>query len=146
MAALCEGERLRIDVLDALESRREVYVLRGRRALLDALLCSGTATADDVRDAVKLPPGINPKLFGAVPSALAKLGVIQQAGFVKTCRAVGHARPVAVWELADREAAVQWLADHPDTPAPGGVVAERQGILFPPENTTPAAGTVGAGG
>ena len=100
------------------------------------------AVGDDVREVVNLPPGSNPKLFGSVPGLLAKLGIIQQVGFAKTSRAAGHARPGAVWELVDRNAAMQWLADHPDTPEPAGVVHQRS--LFDQENATPAAGTVGA--
>ena len=120
MATLCcEGELVKREALALLEDHREIYIRRGRRALLGALLCSGTATADAVRDAVELPPGINPKLFGSVPGSLAKAGIIQQAGFAKTCRTVGHARPVAVWALVDRVAAMRWLADHPDLPDPG---------------------------
>jgi hypothetical protein len=112
----CEGESLKADALDLLEDHREVYIRRGRRALLEVLLQRGTATADDVREAVKLPPGINPKCFGSVPGLLAKLEIIEQVGFVKTNRPEGHARPVAVWGLVDRDAAMRWLADHPDLP------------------------------
>lgn len=144
-APYIEGEHRKTDALDLLEAHREVHVRRGRRALLEVLLRCGRATADDVREAVKLPPRVNPKLFGSVPGLLAKLGIIRQAGFAKTNRAAGHARPVAVWELADRKAAVQWLANHPDVPRSGGAVAERQTMLFDQETTTPAAATVGVG-
>ena len=91
MATLCcEGELLKREALTLLEARREVYVLRGRRALLGALLCSGTATADDVRDAVELPPGINPKLFGSVPGSLAKAGIIRAS---RLCQNVPYRGP-----------------------------------------------------
>jgi hypothetical protein len=51
-----EGERRKADALTLLQAQREVFVRRGRRALLEAMLDGdGTATADDVRDAVKLP-------------------------------------------------------------------------------------------
>jgi hypothetical protein len=143
MAALCGGgERLKTDALDLLEVQREVYVRRGRRALLEVLLRCGTATADNVREVVKLPSRINPKCFGSVPGLLAKLGIIRQAGFSKTCRAAGHSRPVAVWELVDRDAALMWLSDHPDTPEPAESLRQRN--FLDQETATPAAGTVGA--
>jgi hypothetical protein len=31
---------------------------------------------------------------------------------------MGHARPIAVWALIDRDAALAWLAAHPDLPDP----------------------------
>jgi hypothetical protein len=138
-----EGERLKADALALLESRREVYVLRGRRALLEALLRSNTATVDEVRQAVELPAGINPKLFGIVPGPLARAGIIRQAGFAKTCRPEGHARPVTIWALADRAAAERWLRGHPDLPAPddddqGQAV---QGVLFPTQPTNEPGAT-----
>ncbi len=55
-----EGERRKRDALAMLDARRQVYVNRGRRALLRRLLDAGSATADDVRAAVELPAGIGP--------------------------------------------------------------------------------------
>lgn len=111
-----DGAARRDDALGMLAAQRTLYVLRGRRALLAALLAHGEATADDVRAAVELPPGISPKLFGAVATPLAKAGIIEQAGYALTARPEAHARPVAVWRLADRAAAERWLAAHPDRP------------------------------
>lgn len=126
-----------------LTDRRAVYVRRGQRALLTALLATGTATADDVRDAVDLPPGIDPVCLGAVPGALARAGIIRRVGYVPTCRPDAHARPVSVWALADREAAERWLADHPDVsdPGDGDQGPGTQALLFPvnPENERGAA-------
>jgi hypothetical protein len=142
-----DGERRKSEVLDLLEAQREVYVRRGRRALLEVLLRCGTATADDVREVVKLSPGINPKLFGSVPGSLARAGIIQQAGFAKTNRAAGHARPVTVWKLADRTAALCWLADHPDL-GENDRAADSQRLLFTlnPRNEPGAAGATAAPG
>lgn len=112
------GERAKAEALALLEARRDLYVLRGRRALLKALLLTGRATADDVRAAVELPDGLDPKLFGAVPGALARAGIIEADGCVITGRPEAHARPVKVWRLADYPAAHRWLAEHPDRPDP----------------------------
>ena len=108
------GEGRRDEALATLAEKRELYVLRGRRALLAALLAHGTATADDVRAAVELPPGIDPKCFGAVATPLAKAGIIEREGFAQTSRPTAHARPVSIWKLADHGKAERWLLDNPD--------------------------------
>lgn len=107
-----EGERRKLDAHAILEARRRRYILYGRRALLEALLRQGTATADDVRETVEVPPGVDPVCLGAVPGTLARAGIIRRVGFTKTTRVIGHARPVTVWALIDRAAALVWLADH----------------------------------
>lgn len=108
------GEARRDEALALLANRRDLYVLRGRRALLTAVLAVGQATADDVRDALELPADIDPVCLGAVPVALARAGIVRRVGYVPTCRPDAHARPVSLWALADRAAAIRWLADHPD--------------------------------
>ncbi len=139
----CEGERRKADVLALLADRRAVYIRRGQRALLAALLATGTATADDVRRSVNLPPDIDAVCFGAVPVALARAGVIYRDGFAPTCRATAHARPLSVWRLADRAKALRWLADHPDL-ADDLDKSEGAATPFDPqENATPTAGTIG---
>lgn len=144
-----EGERRKADALALLADRRAVYVRRGQRALLAALLAMDTATADDVRDAVELPAGIAPVCLGAVPSALARARIIGRDGYVLTCRPTAHARPVSVWRLLDRAAALRWLADHPDLPDPGDddqATAKRQTVLFDTtqETATPTGAAAGA--
>ncbi|MBI5863435.1 MAG: hypothetical protein HZB38_02765 [Planctomycetes bacterium] len=114
--AVAEGERRKLSAHALLAARRELYVLRGRRALLAALLDRGEATADDVRRAVALPAGIDPVCLGVVPGDLARAGIIERVGFATTARPEAHARPVSVWRLADRSAALAWLAAHPDRP------------------------------
>jgi hypothetical protein len=112
------GEQLKSEAHALLEARRAAWVRRGRRALLVRMLNGdGTATADDVRAAVELPPDINPVCLGPVPQALARVGIIERSGFALTTRAAGHARPVTVWRLVDQDAARQWLADHPELAA-----------------------------
>jgi len=111
-----DGEHRKDVAFVLLEVRRECYVREARRALLDALLANGIATADDVRARVELPKGINPKTFGAVPSVLARAGIIRRDGFTRSTRPEAHARPVSVWRLADPAAAQRWLASHRPLP------------------------------
>ena len=115
--------------IELLESRRQVYVNRGRRALLLRLLTGETATADDVRAAVQLPETIDPVCLGAVPRALARAGIIRRAGFEPTSRPDAHARPVSIWALADPNAARQWLVDHLDIPEPPPAHEKAQRLL-----------------
>lgn len=144
-----EGEARKAGAFALLAAHREAVIRRAQRALLTVLLETGSATADDVRELVKLPNGINAKCFGATPGALARLGIIRADGYAKTCRPTAHARPVTVWTLADRTAAVDWLDANPELPGPEDDQGDgrQQGFLFPfQETTTPAAGTAGAGG
>ena len=107
-----EGERRKDAALALLECNREAVILEGRRALLQVLLVRGTATIDDVRGIVRTPPGVNPKAFGAVPSALAKAGIIAHDGYETSSRPEAHARPASRWKLIDEAAANAWLAAH----------------------------------
>jgi len=148
-----EGERRKGDALALLSAHRETVIRRAQRALLTVVLETGSATADDIRARVELPTGIGPKCFGAAPGPLARAGVIRADGFTKTCRPVGHARPVTIWALAARAAALRWLAVHPDLPDPGDddqadkPDVGRQRLLFPfaTNEPTPTVAAVGAG-
>lgn len=111
-----EGEGWRDTAHAILQARRDVIVLRARRVLLLTLLERGTATADDVREAIDLPAAVDPVCFGAVPGTLARAGIIRRDGYVPTSRADAHARIVSVWKLVDRTAAERWLSTHPDVP------------------------------
>jgi hypothetical protein len=115
-AGQAEGGRRRDEALRLLRDRRAVYIRRGQRALLLALLDGGTATADAVRAAVELPPDIDPRCLGAVPHALAEAGIVARSGYAPSARPERHASILAVWALADRDAALRWLADHPELP------------------------------
>ena len=114
-----DGERRKADALALLADRRAVYVRRGQRALLTAVLATGTATADDVRDSLKLPPGIDPVCLGAVPTALVR-GRIDLPGRLRPNSPANGSRaaadPSGDWRTATRPP--RWLADHPNLPDP----------------------------
>lgn len=138
-----EGERRKLDALALLAHRREAVVRRAQRALLAVLLEAGSATVDDIRAMVELPPLVGPKVFGAVPTALVRARIIYRDGYAPTSRPTAHARPVSVWRLADREKALTWLGEHPH---PGDDYQARgvQGVLFPLDPTNDAGAAVAA--
>jgi len=118
----CDGrkrERHNPRAPNLVEARRDLYILRGRRALLLDLLANGTATADDVSDVVPLPKGVDPRCLSAVPGALAGLDIIRSLGPVPSVRPERRGARVALWVLVDREKALRWLRDNRDLPDPG---------------------------
>ena len=131
------GAALKGEALAFHEQRHEDLLLRARRALLAALLEKECGSADDVRERLDLPPGVNPACLGSVPGPLVKAGIIEKGGFVPSTRPETHARPVSVWRLVNRDRALDWLEAHPE-PLDHGPV---QGELFPQEKAgaaTPA--------
>ncbi len=114
--AVATGEALKANALALLTERREAVIRRAQRTLLTALLECGLATADHVRAHVELPPGIAPRCFGTAPSPLAHTALFAPTATPRQGGTEAHARPVTVWRLADRAAAVRWLADNPDLP------------------------------
>ncbi|MFH1417678.1 MAG: hypothetical protein ABII12_05250 [Planctomycetota bacterium] len=141
LPSAADGERRKLSAHATLAAQREVYVLRGRRALLRRLLDVGTGGADDVRDAVALPAGINPVCVGVVPGPLARAGVIERVSFAESRRPDAHARPITVWQLADRDAATAWLAAHPDRPVPSLPENAEPRLFDLAGNATPGAAT-----
>lgn len=111
-----EGERRRDAALDLLRDRRAALVRHGARLLASRLLDAGTATMDDIAPELETPPDLDRRLVGAIPSTLAKAGVAALAGYVRSTRPERHASVIAVWRLTDRDAALVWLADHPELP------------------------------
>lgn len=111
-----KGEALKQAALRLLEAKRERLVRSASRALLHHLSQHGTATIDDVRAVVPVPKGIDPRLFGAASSMLARAGITHFIGYSKTVRPVGHRHPIGIWEMADPAAAEAWLATHPELP------------------------------
>lgn len=154
--ANASGEARKQERHTMLRERRAVYVRRAQRALLARLLASETATADDVYQSVELPPSIDPRCLGAVPGSLARAGIIRSLGYAKSARPERHASPIQVWTLANRTAAVTWLAENPDYPdvlpsdelplfaahekRPTGATAGRESESFPPTERTHSDG------
>ncbi len=108
------GEQLKLAAHALLTAHRAALLRRARRAFLGVLFVRGEGTIDDVRAVVPTPSGINPTAFGPFASELAYARIVEAAGFRKTTRPKGHARPVTVWRLIDRDAADAWLAANPE--------------------------------
>lgn len=111
---LREGRKRRDAAHFVLLVRRERFVRAAQRQMLLHLLEYETATIDNVRAVVSLPEDIAPCLFGPSIRALSVGGLIERVGFEQTSRPVAHARENKVWRLTERQAALDWLRDHPD--------------------------------
>lgn len=111
-----EGERCKDAAHSLLEAHHDVLIRDARRALLGQLLTAGTATADDVVKAIGATlDGIDPRWRGVVPKPLVLAGIIRDTGrTAKSFRPEAHARKLTIWELADRPAALAWLAHNPE--------------------------------
>ena len=108
-----EGKRLKSDIQSELEARRGYWIEQGRRALLTVALERGAASTDDVHEHVTLPDDIGPCCLGCIPRKLAKTGVIKREGYVPTSRKEAKNRPVSLWIIKDRDAALRYLANIP---------------------------------
>ncbi|GMV95128.1 MAG: hypothetical protein AMXMBFR82_49060 [Candidatus Hydrogenedentota bacterium] len=126
-----DGRARKDAALSTFERRRAVYINRGGRALLLHLLENGSGTADDVRNAVTLPPEIDPACLGAVPGALARAGIIRRVGYCACERLERHAAPTSVWSMVDASKAWAWLADNPEPAIPDTGQGDLFGVSYP---------------
>lgn len=79
-------EHTRADFLN--ECRTIAYLIaRGRH--------NRSVTIDDVREQIKLPPGMDGRVFGAVFNSKEWEAV----GFVKSRQSINHHRPITVFQL-----------------------------------------------
>ena len=117
---LADGECRRDAALAQLAATRSVIMRRLQRATVRIALDMGTVTADDVRAVVPIPPRVNPKANGAALRFLADCRILVSVGWVRSERPAAHARKIERWAIADRAAAVEWLASHSEPELPGG--------------------------
>jgi hypothetical protein len=73
------------------------YVARARKAARELSTVRGCITIDDVWDVCPVPPGIDPRVLGAVFKGSHEQW--EAAGYQRSRRKVNHGRPVAVWRL-----------------------------------------------
>jgi hypothetical protein len=112
-AGLAEGERRRDAATALLAVNREVLVRRGCRLFVRHLLETGTATADDIAEAIETGPEIDRRLLGTVPLRLVRAEIAELDGYRRSTRPERHASVIAIWRLTDRDAAMRWLAENP---------------------------------
>lgn len=111
---LIEGRKRRDEAHHLLELKLQRTIRNARRRLLEIALRDGIATTDDVRTSLEIPHGLDWKFLGAVPRALSKHGLIRHAGYRESRIKENHARPIATWEIVERETALAWLAENPE--------------------------------
>lgn len=116
LAGAVEGLRRRDAALQLLRHYRPVLIRRVQRAFLALLLDGGPLTIDPVRDAVPIPAGIDPRLVGSAVRQLGESGLITRVGLSRSIRPEAHGRDLPLWAIADRAAALAWLAEHLDLP------------------------------
>lgn len=104
------------------EAEHKQFMLLARRALIELLRSRDSATIDDLRPKITIPASVSCKAIGAIPTALAKAGVIRRAGFTESIRPEAHGRMLSAWTLADSAKASAWMAANP---APVPVVPPR---------------------
>jgi hypothetical protein len=82
-----------------------------QRTALNILLRHGVVSADDVRQVLAIPDGIDPRIVGPAFLALKNDGLIEEIGDHRTGRAVAHRRTIRDWRLkGDRRATEVMLA------------------------------------
>ncbi len=111
-AARDDARRTKEATLATLEERRHWWILQGRFILVTVALERGQASSDDIHERLTLPDEIDPTCLGSVPTMLARAGIIKRIGYIPTSRKTAKSRPLSLWEIADREAAQRYLAQH----------------------------------
>lgn len=84
------------EAFDLFEQKRKEFLEYARWIAVREYKKKGNLTIDDVRDQVKVPEGVNAKVFGAVFNKDWEI-----VGYVKTTRQTSHGRRVAVWRLVN---------------------------------------------
>lgn len=80
---------------DLFEQKRAELLTYARWVAVKLAFERGTITIDDVREIVKLPDDINPKVFGAV----FKTPEFELVGYTKSTRTIAHQRPIGMYRL-----------------------------------------------
>ncbi len=75
---------------------REEWLTAARQVAEEIAQRSGTVTSDEVRLALPVPDGWDPRILGAVFRHGTKW---KRAGIARTTQSQAHARPITVWAL-----------------------------------------------
>ena len=88
------GRAMKRDALERFEIKAQDWLTQAREAAAAICRRKGTATSDDVLEAVGFPNGIHHNVIGAIFGK----GCVR-VGFRRTRRPEGHARLIGVWKL-----------------------------------------------
>ncbi len=111
-----------------LQMTRAGVIRAAQRALIDAIIRNGEASADDIRAVVVIPDGIHPAVIGTAVYLLARDGIIVPVNTVTAQRPIAHAHLMRVWRLADPDQGNVWLASNPTPIAPDSTMVGGQRI------------------
>lgn len=108
------GEAGKLLAMSLLREHRYESVLKAQRAMVGLLLRQAEGSVDDLHRVLgEIANDGDPAYWlGAALHGLRLSGVIRKTGFVETCRKVAHRRPVSMWTLTSRPAALAWFDDH----------------------------------
>ena len=96
------------------KEQRRIVSAQLQRTALAIVLRHGIVSADDVRQVVTIPDGIDPRIVGPAFLGLKNEGWLEEIGGHRTGRAVAHRRTVRDWRLkGDRQATEELLAKLP---------------------------------
>ena len=110
-----EGARQRDRAFERLNTYRAGLIRRLQRAFVQHLIDHGPSTIDAIRDAVRIPPGIDPRVVGCAVAMLASQHKITKSiGAAKSIRKAAHARRMEIWALRDVDAGRAWVLTHPE--------------------------------
>lgn len=84
-----------------LQSERAAVIAAAQSAMLDVLRTHPTASADDIRPHVIIPPHVHPSIIGNAIQGLRRDGVIVPESIIATSRPVGHSHLMRRWQLAE---------------------------------------------
>ena len=119
------GKRERDAALEAHERHRTALRQAARRLLVRIALERGEASIDDVAERLDVPDGVDRRCLGGLAHGIAFLS---ELAWRPSRRPERHASRVVVYGIADRDAALLWLREHP-----GPVAGQQLGLPFPAE-------------
>lgn len=92
-----EGRELKQLAFDLFEKERGEQLAEARRRFIAIAVERGRVTINDVRNRMAIPPELDPRWLGAVPSPFAHRGIVRRAGDEPS--GCAHGRYISVWEL-----------------------------------------------
>ena len=83
------------EILPLFEQSRAAWLAEARLVALKICKKRGYVTADEVRKVCPIPPGIDPRVMGAVFIR----SLFRKVAYVNSARRTCHGRPIAIFEM-----------------------------------------------